>query len=133
MVNLRHRRRKRQRRRRNIPVGRRVFAEGDRPPMMSDDYPDTRRAARDVEREAREFLEYQLLPLHALVARLEDGFAPTFSRRLARPDGAPAAHLDDLAAADPELHAAVLRLRRSVPFRLRFAWAELRRRGRLPG
>jgi hypothetical protein len=100
---------------------------------MSRDTRRADRAPRDVEREAREFLEYQLLPLHALVGRLEDGFAPTFSPRLLGSSGAPAARLDDLAAADPDLHAAVLRLRRTVPYRLRFAWAELRRRGRSAG
>jgi hypothetical protein len=92
--------------------------------------------ARDVEREAREFLNYQLLPLREVLAHLEDGVAPAFSRRLllsphelpsgrtARRNGAPG-----LAEADPELFAAVERLRRTPWFRLRFAWAQFRRGG----
>ena len=93
-------------------------------------------SARDVEREAREFLNYQLLPLSEVLARLEDGVAPAFSSRLLlspheRPPGRAArcAEPPALADADPELFAAVLRLRRTPWFRLRFAWAQFRRGG----
>lgn len=92
-------------------------------------------SARDVEREAREFLNYQLLPLRAVLARLEEGVAPAFSSRLLlslheRPAGVAARCSDpELAGADPELFAAVLRLRRTPWFRLRFAWAQFRRGG----
>jgi hypothetical protein len=97
--------------------------------------------ARDVEREARAYLEYHLLPLHTLVGRLEDGVAPAFSSRLLLPaqDGfdRPARGRDHVSGAastladvDPALHAAVERLRRTPWFRLRFAWARLRSRNR---
>ena len=102
--------------------------------------------ARNVEREAREFLDYHLQPVHKLVARLEDGDVPTFSPRLLMPSptgrpraklnggarggqsDAPARSFDD----DPEFHAAVERLRRTWWFRLRFAWAQLRHGARFP-
>jgi hypothetical protein len=93
-------------------------------------------SARDVEREAREFLNYQLLPLREVLARLEEGVAPAFSSRLLlSPHGPPCARTarrndtPGLAEADPELFAAVLRLRRTPWFRLRFAWAHWRRGG----
>ena len=94
-------------------------------------------AVRDVEREAREFLNYQLLPLHKVVARLEDGVAPAFPSRLLLPPDDRAygrsGRRDDasgLADTDPELFAAVERLRRTPWFRLRFALVQLRRGGR---
>jgi hypothetical protein len=100
------------------------------------DTSERRATARDLEREAREFLNYQLLPLHEVLARLEDGVAPAFSSRLlVASDEPPSARTPTrngaagLAAADPELHAAVERLRRTPWFRLRFAWAQLRRGG----
>lgn len=89
---------------------------------------------RDVEREARDFLNYQLLPLRAVLARLEEGVAPAFSSwLLLSPHGPPSARAarrngtPGLAEADPELFAAVERLRRTPWFRLRFAWAQFRR------
>jgi hypothetical protein len=102
-------------------------AQGKR--TMTDD-PRTDPAGRDLDREARELLEYQLLPLHDVVGQLEDGFAPTFPPRLLGRSGAPAASggADD----DAELQAAVARLRGTLHYRLRFAWAALRRRARLP-
>ncbi len=93
-------------------------------------------STRDLEREAREFLNYQLLPLHDVLARLEDGVAPAFSSRLLLADDGPPARAarreaatPALADADPELFAAVERLRRTPWFRLRFAWAGFRRGG----
>jgi len=89
--------------------------------------------ARDLEREAREFLNYQLLPLHEVLARLEDGIAPAFSSSLLRAADEPSARAarrnatPALAEADPELFAEVERLRRTPWFRLRFAWAGFRR------
>ena len=81
---------------------------------------------RNVEREAREFLDYRLQPFHKLVTLLEDGDVPTFSPRLLMPSPV------ELAQADPELLAAVDRLRRTLWYRLRFAWAQLRNRRRFP-
>lgn len=81
---------------------------------------------RNVEREAREFLDYQLQPFHKLVTLLEDGDVPTFSPRLLMPSPV------ELAQTDPELLAAVDRLRRTLCYRLRFAWAQLRYRRRFP-
>jgi len=94
---------------------------------------------RDVEREAREFLDYHLLPMHKLVTRLEDGDIPTFSPQLLTPPAsgtrardahryAPARLLEQ----DPEFHAAVEKLRRTLWFRVRFAWARVREPGRFP-
>jgi hypothetical protein len=108
---------------------------------VNDSTAKTTAGARDVEREARAYLEYHLLPLHTLVGRLEDGVAPAFSSRLLvpAPDGFDrtargrdrlAGATGTLADADPALCAAVERLRRTPWFRLRFAWARLR--GRLP-
>jgi hypothetical protein len=114
--------------------------EGD---AVNDTPADTIARRRDVEREAREFLEYHLLPLHTVVGRLEDGIVPAFSSRflVAMGDCAdpaprgrhPLGHaVDALAMEDPDLHAAVTRLRRAPWFRLRFAWARLRGRDRHP-
>jgi hypothetical protein len=102
-----------------------------------------RDAPRDVKREAREFINYQLLPLDKLMDCLASGCLPKYSGPLFTADHAPgqrprsvhrtlAASSEpafghhELATEDPELFAAVEELRRTPWFRLRVWWATRR-------
>jgi hypothetical protein len=105
--------------------------------------PITRTLPRDVKREAREFINYQLLPLDKLMDCLASGYLPKYSgplfgeehqpsqrprsvhRRLTASSEPAFGHLE-LATEDPELFAAVEELRQTLWFRLRVWWVTRR-------